>query len=184
MNTKLINTMTSMIFISLVGLCILIISAFVKLPVNFEPVRYMAILIGAACLGYAWYVYRHARKQAELLDLKADEWQKKVSENSVNNEDLKSRTENIRKLLSNDQWFAERVDVAYFRRDEFGNRFMPGSVHGAGEITAWGDTMTIEEIRKAVDQALRMQLGGGTIEVDKRYNCFQFDKKRSKREKQ
>lgn len=165
-----------MLFMSLAGLCILIISALIKLPVTFESARFIALFIGLACIGCALYEYRNACAQAKVLDTETETLENKVTNNSIGIETLKTRTENIRKLLSNDQWFAERVDIAYFRRDEFGNRFMPGSVYGAGEITALGDTMTIEEIRKAVGREF-IQAGDGAIEIDKENKCLTFKDK-------
>lgn len=179
MNTKLINTMASMLFMSLVGLCILIISALIKLPVAFESARFIALFIGLACIGCALYEYRNTCAQAKVLDTETETLENKVTNNSIDIEALKARTENIRKLLSNDQWFAERVDIAYFRRDEFGNRFMRGSIYAEGDITAAFDTMTIEEIRKAVGRKT-IQIGDGTIEIDKEKKCFTFKDKEGK----
>lgn len=191
MTQKLINTIGSMLFMSFIGICIVITSAFIKLPVAFEQARYISLFVGVICLGCAWYDYRNARKQAELIDKDnatlhdfADNHaiaiEKLNDDNAILHDyadDHAIRIDRINSRLKNDKWFRDRVDVAYFRRDKYGNRFMLGNFYCAGEITSWGlDAMTIDAIREVVGRE-SIKVGDGTVELDKKNRWFKIDNK-------
>lgn len=176
MTRKLIETIGIIIFLSIVGFSLILLSVIaptiaplniaLKLPTLIAVMRLVMLFLGIACVGFACHDYLEAHRIADSIDTKIDTIADYV-------ETYTSKLNSLEKDYYDDRSFSRRVDTAYFRRDQYGNRFMPGHLYAQGDVTAChDDNKTVEQIRKAVRKSAVLP-NGDTIAWNQDNKCLE-----------